>query len=189
MRQKVKKIYGLIILFGLVLGGCATFQGVPTYSYYLQDQEVMQGIFRFKIEEAYWTDQTEMYATENMPAQYVTQIPKVKPDAKFLVITVSITSTGRISCGMRPVWFTVKNEQGYEYSPSQKAGTPGAVGGFLNVFNPNMPFKTKIAFDVPGGVYNLIVSRGAGMVGMAGEGFGRKGEELFEWRLSPISKE
>ena len=189
MKQRTMSIYGLIILFGFVLGGCATFQGIPTYSYYFQDQEVMYGIFRLKIEEAYWTDQTEMYATENMPAQYVTQIPKVKPDAKFLIITVSITNTGRTSSGMRPVWFTVRNEQGYEYSPSQKAGTPGVIGGFLKVFNPNMPVKTKIAFDVPGGIYNLIVSRGAGMVGMVGEGLGQKGEELFEWKLSPVSKE
>lgn len=184
MRQKINRIYGLIILFGLVFGGCATFQKVPSYPYYSQDQEVMLGIFRFKIEETYWADQTEMYATENMPVEYLTQIPKVKPDVKFLVTVLSITNTGRTPVAMNPVWLALRNEQGFEYSPSQKAGTPQVVGGILQTFNPNMPFKTKIVFDVPGGVYSLIVLHGID----TGTGWTKKGNELFKWRLSPIEK-
>jgi len=47
-----------------------------------------------------------------------------------------------------------------------------------------MPFKTKIVFDVPGGVYSLIVLHGID----TGTGWTKKGNELFRWRLSPIEK-
>lgn len=183
MRKEAKRIYGLIILLGLILGGCATFQKIPSYPYYLQDQEVMFGVFRLKIEEAYWAEQVDMYNTENMPAAYLVQIPKVKPEVKFLVVVLSVTNTGRTPVSMRPLWLTVRNEQGYEYSPSQKVGSPPVIGGLFQLFNPNMPVKTKVVFDVPGGVYNLIVSEGIGAGGIVSEG-----QKLFEWRLSPVSR-
>ena len=193
MRQKVNRIYGLIILFGLVFGGCATFQKVPSYSYYSQDQEVMVGIFRLKIEEVYWRDVLDMSEAFGegypIPQQANVQMPKITPDAKFLVVVISVTNTDKKPYAMgHGIMLTLRSINGVEYSTSQKVagiGTGYLAAGGTNIapsYNPNMPTKYKIIFDIPRDNYALIVSKTRFQYG----GSYRDGE-LFEWRLSPIS--
>jgi hypothetical protein len=85
------------------------------------------------------------------------------PNATFLIVDISITNlrTEAIPFHFRPV-FTLVDKNGVKYEKSE-IGTiminMGQRGGFLPAenLNPNVPYTTKIVFDVPKQKYNLQV--------------------------------
>lgn len=177
MIQKTNpKDWTFVFIVLLIAGcfGCAAMQmahrsyELPTYS---QDQEVTQNVFKYRIEEAYWANDIDMSVSP--------------PEAKFLVIVISITNTGNKPVGMTPLWFSLKNEQGVEYALSDKAGHHKFVGNLGPTFNPNMPVKDRLVFDVPKDNYYLIVSKGTNP---GGRFFVERGPDMFRWNLSPVDK-
>jgi hypothetical protein len=178
----------------LLTSGCATtmlvqeVQEIPLYS---QEQEVMDGIFKLKIEEAYWRDDLNM--SEPLGEDYPTlqqpnvQMPKFKPDAKFLVLVITVTNTDKKPYAMgHGLMFLLKNKNDVEYSTSQKVtggGSQLASGGtnLATTYNPNMPKKYKIIFDVPKDDYTLVASKAV----FRNQVFYR-GKDLFKWRLNRV---
>jgi hypothetical protein len=181
-----------IVLLIVSCFGCGPKQmarlshGLPTYS---QDQQVTQNVFKMRIEEAYWANELDMSVSLPMgtPIGEETKalMPKVKPEAEFLVVVISITNTGNKPVGMTPLWFSLKNEQGVEYALCDRAGHHKFVGNLGPTFNPNMPVKDRIVFDVPKENYYLIVSRGTNP---GGRFLVERGPDMFRWRLSPVDK-
>lgn len=173
----------------LLTSGCVTrmpsqtVQGIPSYS---QEEEVMDGIFKLKIEEAYWRDDLDMSETwggdYSMLQQANVQMPKFKPDAKFLVIVISLTNTGQKPSAMtHGLMLRLKNKNDVEYSVSLKVAGMGnafASGVRFMSYNPNMPEKYKIIFDVPKDDYTLVVFK-TGVVSF---------ERVFEWELNRVKE-
>jgi hypothetical protein len=178
----------------LLTSGCATtmlVQEVQEIQPYSQEQEVMDGIFKLKIEEAYWRDDLNM--SEALGEDYPTlqqpnvQMPKFKPDAKFLVVVISVTNTDKKPYGMgHGLMFLLKNKNDVEYSTSQKVAGGGgqlAAGGtnIAPTYNPNMPKKYKIIFDVPKDDYTLVASKAVFRYGAS-----YRDKDLFKWRLNRV---
>jgi hypothetical protein len=146
----------------------------------------MDGIFKLKIEEAYWRDDLDMSEAwggdYSMLQQANVQMPKFKPDAKFLVIVISLTNTGqKPSAMMHGLMLRLKNKNDVEYSVSLKVAGMGnafASGARFLSYNPNMPEKYKIIFDVPKDDYTLVVFK-TKLVSF---------DRLFEWRLNRVRK-
>jgi len=110
-------------------------------------------------------------------------MPKITPDAKFLVVLLSVTNTSSKPSGMKPLWFSLKSDKGLEYYAKTGVTFGGNLGPNLN---PNMPIKHKIVFDVPYGVYDLIVSQG---VNPGGRFVVDRKNDIFKWKnLSPDTK-
>lgn len=167
---------------------CVPMDGArPVYELpsYPQNQEVMHGIFRLRVEQAHWTDSLDVSETlpvGSVPEQAKAYMPKMKPEAKFLVVLISVTNTSNKAFSMKPLLFSLKSNQGVEYAPTAGDSFGGNLGPNLN---PNMPVKHKIVFDVPNESYNLVVSQG---INPGGRFIVERENDIFKWNLTPSAK-
>ena len=148
------KYLGLLCLcfIASIVAGCAStpYSNVATYS---DGQDVYtEENIKVHIGKSYWTDIVGFQ----------------KPDAKFLIVEVSIENIGKKPVTVTPPVFTVVNEQGYEYELSRHATGFGPTSFFDNLLgqtmkrlSPLIPISGYIVFDVPSKFnYTLIVSQG-----------------------------
>lgn len=88
---------------------------------YDQSQDVPLQLFKLRIEKAYWTDKLSPQEVRGQLGlgfyrQYLIQNPPAKPKAKFLVVMVSLTNTGRSPSSPPTHLIHLRDSQGLDYA-------------------------------------------------------------------------
>jgi hypothetical protein len=81
----------------------------------------------------------------------------------------------------------LKSKSGIEYAASTKTGSGQVFGGNLGpTLNPGMPVRHRIVFDVPDGIYDLVVSQG---INPGGQFIVKRRDDIFKWILTPAARQ
>lgn len=83
------------------------------------------------------------------------QFQKAKPGRIYVVADVTVESVTREKAPYNPLYFKVKDADGYEYTASLISGDQGLKTGELN---PGEKARGTVAFDVPGEAKGLVLS-------------------------------
>ncbi|HAG51709.1 MAG: hypothetical protein A2X87_06805 [Deltaproteobacteria bacterium GWC2_42_51] len=147
----------IVILVGIIVG-CGTIpinQEIPTHP---QEEQVMFGSFKLKLEKVDW-------GTES------------------LCLTVSATNTGKQPLMMmKNLGFSLVNENGVRYVATSISGDAMLGSGGLNIapaYNPYTPRKDTLCFDVPKDKYTVLVKIGT-HVGNLNYDY----RDFFKWALN-----
>lgn len=85
----------------------------------------------------------------------LSQFQKAKPGRVYVVADVTIESITREKAPYNPLYFKVKDADGYEYTASVGSGDQALKSGELN---PGEKARGTVAFDVPATATGLVLS-------------------------------
>jgi hypothetical protein len=108
-----------------------------------------------KVHVGYWSYTILGWGWANAIGSY----PFVEtPDAKFLILDMIIENDDQSASTLPPI--KLVDAQGREYEETSKGGLSDAYFDPLKSLNPGVTSRGRVAFDVPVGQYEVVVSGG-----------------------------